>query len=52
MEQLKLSDFDEVENLLNQKLVDYDAVKQKLHELNRKLMNYSVFRNYLLTRNI
>lgn len=46
---LTLADFELVDDLLNQKLVDYDLIKLKLDELNKKLMDYSVFRDHLFT---
>lgn len=46
---LTLADFESIDNLLIQKFVDYDLIKLKLDELNKKLMDYSVFRDHLLT---
>jgi hypothetical protein len=49
MKELKLSDFDSVENLLKKEFCEYSIIKQKLFELNNQFNGFSVFREYLLT---
>lgn len=47
---LTLADFESIDNLLIQKFVDYDLIKLKLDELNKKLMDYSVFSSHKVNK--